>query len=62
MTHLLLMMGLCLIRCGVRAHCCAVRDEKAIMDERFCLKIDSHIICVRDWDKKLIAQWGSIEN
>ena len=28
------------------------------MDEHFCLT--SHMIFVRDWDEKIIAQWGSI--
>ncbi|CAI5729185.1 unnamed protein product [Hyaloperonospora brassicae] len=36
--------------------------EKAITDEHFCLTIDSHMIFVRDWDEKIIAQWDSIEN
>ena len=30
------------------------------MDEHFCLT--SHMIFVRDWDEKIIAQWGSIES
>ena len=45
-----------------RGHCCAVRDGNAITDEHFCLTIGSHMIFVRDWDEKFIAQWESIEN
>ena len=60
-THLLLLMGLCLIICGVGDHCCTVRDGKGIKDEHFCLTYCLAHDFLRDWDEKIIAQWGSIE-
>ena len=32
------------------------------MDDHFYLKLDSHMVFVRDWDEKIIVQWGLIEN
>ncbi|TDH72556.1 hypothetical protein CCR75_003673 [Bremia lactucae] len=36
--------------------------EKAIMDEDFCMTIDSHLMFVPNWDEKIIAQWDSLGN
>ncbi|KAF1313277.1 Hydroxyproline n-acetylglucosaminyltransferase, partial [Globisporangium splendens] len=36
--------------------------EKAIADEDFCMAIDSHLVFIKNWDEKVVAQWESVEN
>lgn len=39
-----------------------VPQSYMLRDEEFCMQTDSHMDVVQDWDAKLMAMWGRVNN